>query len=139
MAWRSLKCLLRELNQNTDSLGRRDAKPFNLPLKESAVTSETHWSKPVTPPPPTHPKPSLPATSSPPPAVQIYQHPFSPTDTYLFLNDGVFGYRIYQPHYRQIIPGDTMLPPPSGKAPVPGLTLLSKPMEVTRERQYFSS
>lgn len=55
MAWRWLKCLLRELNQNPDSLGRRDAKPFNLPLKESAVTSETHWSKPVTPPPRTAP------------------------------------------------------------------------------------
>lgn len=56
MVRRSLKCLLRKLNQNTDSLGRGDAKPFNLALKESAVTSETHWSKPVTPP---HPRTAL--------------------------------------------------------------------------------
>lgn len=48
--WKTLKCLLRQLNQNSDILGRRHAKPFNLPLKESAMTSETHWSKPVIPP-----------------------------------------------------------------------------------------
>jgi len=60
-----LECLSRKLNQNTGIPGTREVKPCNLPLKESAMTSETHWSKPVlTPhrsplnlPYPTHPYP----------------------------------------------------------------------------------
>lgn len=72
MALRSmlLEYLSRTLNQDTDILGTRDAKPSNLPLKESAMTSETHWSKPALPP---HPSPlnlSYLSTSLPPPAMQ---------------------------------------------------------------------
>lgn len=68
MALRSmlLEYLSRKLNQNTDILGTRDVKPSNLPLKESAMTSETHWSKPALPP---HPSPlnlSYLSTSLPP-------------------------------------------------------------------------
>lgn len=49
----SLKCLSRKFNQNTGIPGTREVKPCNLPLKESAMTSETHWSKPALPPHPT--------------------------------------------------------------------------------------
>lgn len=44
----------RKLNQNTGIPGTREVKPCNLPLKESAMTSETHWSKLALPP---HPGP----------------------------------------------------------------------------------
>lgn len=44
-----LECLSRKLNQNTGIPVTREVKPCNLPLKESAMTSDTHWSKPPTP------------------------------------------------------------------------------------------
>lgn len=47
-----LECLSRKLNQSTAILGAREVKPCNLALKESAMTSETHWSKRALPPQP---------------------------------------------------------------------------------------
>lgn len=58
-----LERLSRKLNQNKGILGTREVKPCNLPLKESAMTSETHWSalpphpSPLNRPCPLHPYP----------------------------------------------------------------------------------
>lgn len=93
-------------------------------------TGQSLW-----PPPPTpdSSKPFLTATSLPPPAVQLYEHPFSPTDTYLFPNDWVFGYRTYQRRYWEIIPDYTTMFPP---LPFPVLTPLSKIIKMKR-RAFF--
>lgn len=63
--------------QNEGILGTRGAKACNLPLKESARTFETSWSKAAPCPPPDSPplahscKASLPAVCSTPPDMQL--------------------------------------------------------------------